>query len=407
AAAATEESALRARLRRKLRRHRQRQIKQQRRAHALREAEEAAAAVAAARLLAKSTVEAAAGEIRCMELEQERRRIDRATRHEWESHRKIDLFCQSLAVEESAAALAARRRRTTAAAAAAALAAAEGWLKTRWADEHRAAKWRRRVLAGTRHFDGRALNGTWQRVPVDWARERLHGLYFRGLVLAIVNRAEVVACERAAMRCHDRLTRNAAETSRKQTALGRLRRDQRCSELDKLRRGALARKMFGRSRAATLTKAWGAWVAQVSWARGIRRDFELKYAVTKHGLNLQARFGNRDGDGVGGGTPAARATAAASAAALRAAVRTRPTLMQRWRERPVQCRNCRKLYLEAQNHDLSCEYHAGDYLLTCPGDCPGLTTACVAHRVRRWTCCDRPEEGAWGGGGCRRRAHMP
>lgn len=81
-------------------------------------------------------------------------------------------------------------------------------------------------------------------------------------------------------------------------------------------------------------------------------------------------------------------------------------LMQRVRERPLQCQHCLGFYLGAQNHAMACGYHPGRFLLVCPVTCtaPGLTALCATHRKRRWTCCLDAEAKA---AGCARRYHQP
>ncbi|CAN0561899.1 unnamed protein product, partial [Ectocarpus sp. 12 AP-2014] len=79
----------------------------------------------------------------------------------------------------------------------------------------------------------------------------------------------------------------------------------------------------------------------------------------------------------------------------------------KFQERPIRCRNCKELYLEAQNHDLCCAYHPGEYKRACPRSCPGLTEKCMSHRVMRWTCCDKNDPGSWGSSGCKTRCHFP
>jgi hypothetical protein len=76
-------------------------------------------------------------------------------------------------------------------------------------------------------------------------------------------------------------------------------------------------------------------------------------------------------------------------------------------ERTVRCRNCDTLYLASQNQSSACAYHSGTFKLACPRHCTALTPACMAHRARRWSCCDATSTLAWGKDGCRTRAHAP
>ncbi len=82
------------------------------------------------------------------------------------------------------------------------------------------------------------------------------------------------------------------------------------------------------------------------------------------------------------------------------------TAVQRHRDRAVECKNCHSFYLESQNTSISCYYHFGSYSIACPKSCtnPGLSAVCIAHRKRRWTCCDSGDPKATG---CARKYHIP
>ena len=58
------------------------------------------------------------------------------------------------------------------------------------------------------------------------------------------------------------------------------------------------------------------------------------------------------------------------------------TLMQRHRERSVQCKLCSLFYLEGQNNSTACRMHVMEYKLRCPKTCsaPGATSMCSSHR---------------------------
>jgi hypothetical protein len=80
--------------------------------------------------------------------------------------------------------------------------------------------------------------------------------------------------------------------------------------------------------------------------------------------------------------------------------------MQKHRERPVICKNCKIYYLEAQNHSLMCKYHPGKFAMQCPLTCPnpGNTQICISHKRNRWSCCDGSLQIMEG---CSRKSHMP
>jgi len=116
------------------------------------------------------------------------------------------------------------------------------------------------------------------------------------------------------------------------------------------------------------------WIRYFLWNRGHKEAFELKYELIKRQLDLDRQFKEQLKSSQ---TPAANNE------------KNKPkkiqTLMQRHRERSVQCKNCMKLYIESQNTSIICEYHPKSYTLACPKTCPnpGLTALCSAHRMRR------------------------
>ena len=83
------------------------------------------------------------------------------------------------------------------------------------------------------------------------------------------------------------------------------------------------------------------------------------------------------------------------------------TALQTYRAHPIKCSHCGAWYLEASNHALACPYHSGTFTVACPRWCPhqGRQTKCMSHRSKRWTCCDRREQGDRGSTGCKRRSH--
>ena len=123
------------------------------------------------------------------------------------------------------------------------------------------------------------------------------------------------------------------------------------------------------------------------------------------------------------------------------------TLLMRHKARPLQCRNCKIYFIEDQNQDIACLFHpctgpwlravavptqrvitegpclitslrpclpclpgasdpTGEYKVACPRSCPVLTTKCMSHRMKRWTCCDNRDESKHMQNGCRARRHM-
>jgi hypothetical protein len=130
---------------------------------------------------------------------------------------------------------------------------------------------------------------------------------------------------------------------------------------------------------------FGGWIRYFLWNRGHTEAFQLKYEVIKRQMDIDRQFKEQ----------------------LKSSKQKRPetnlkekignhvkgfshsqTIMQKHSERPVECANCSKFYLESQNTSIICEYHPKPFILSCPKTCsnPGLTALCAAHRMRRCFC---------------------
>ena len=106
--------------------------------------------------------------------------------------------------------------------------------------------------------------------------------------------------------------------------------------------------------------------------RGHREAFEIKYEVLKRQMELQRQFKAQL-------TPA---NVPLPPPKINPNNTKNFTVMQRHRERAVQCKLCSTFYLETQNNSFACRLHSKSYLLKCPKTCltPGGTSLCMSHR---------------------------
>lgn len=157
----------------------------------------------------------------------------------------------------------------------------------------------------------------------------------------------------------------------------------------RLKRSALNKKFFPKIRRQTLKETFSSWVRFYCWNRGHREAFELKYEVLKRKLDVERQFKKQ-----------------LSKEPEKKEDDTFATAIQRHRDRPVECKRCHTFYLESQNTSISCHYHPETFSIACPRSCtnPGLSEVCIAHKKRRWTCCDSGDHKA---DGCARRYHCP
>ncbi|CAM9187646.1 unnamed protein product [Choristocarpus tenellus] len=386
--------------RRKMCRQQWRIIKHLHGAHEIREAKERQIAIKLEQSNQVAQLSLANTELSWMEAEEEARWIEKRCRRENENFRKIDMYCQDKARQELEAREDATKKDNLAKACRKNHDAAAQWRTECIAKEHRLKKWMLHVKKETKFFNGKAFNGQCQRWETDWIHPQLYSRYFKNLVDTIVIRAELIGAERAMMRVHDNLVKMEREIHLKQVLVAKLWKKQKRRELLYLRRSELGRRMFGKSQLAILKEGFQGWLKLHMWLRSMQEAFQLNYSVIKQDLDLDRI--NSEVDDCNQRTE--NTTTLHDGKKI---PEVRKTFLQRFKERPIVCRNCHCFYLESQNHDLICPYHPGEFTRSCPRNCPGLTEKCMSHRTMQWTCCDSKEPGSWGSSGCKRRCHMP
>lgn len=166
-------------------------------------------------------------------------------------------------------------------------------------------------------------------------------------------------------------------------------REFQTDQMLRLRRSALGRKLFGKWQMSILRESFSSWARYLQWQRGDREGFQVKYQLLRNEIDVQRAYEKQ-----------LLSVQPQTVAAARVG-----TLMNRHKQRLAQCRNCGVQYLEGQNHSLACAYHPGELRVACPRSCPnpGRTRQCVAHKRKRWSCCDEsaPDKP------CSRRSHVP
>jgi len=272
------------------------------------------------------------------------------------------------------------------------------WLRACAADELRWRKTRERVEEDTKSMDTMALSGHYQRWETDILYPELYTHFFRTLTHILATRAETIGCERRAMKVQEMLGINKRLSEEKDRKMGQLWKKHQRSELMRLRRSELGRRLFGKSQLKALRLAFGGWVWFAGWVKGLKGAFELKFETVRHDLDVDAAF------------PAMARIMDRPRREIHAAEPQDDgpglpkTHLTQYKERPVQCAHCGRFYLEGQNTNAACAFHTGAYRKACPRDCTGLTDKCMAHRANRWTCCDNRDKG---NAGCQVRFHTP
>jgi hypothetical protein len=313
--------------------------------------------------------------------------------------RKLTTFCQQKGEEELRLMTMIKEKETVARKRDHELKEASHWLEI---CQHRAkirSKLKRRIESDCLWVDTDCVLGFLQRFRTERLRKRLYWIFFREVIYSVICRAEIIATERKLLFAQEGLSQNNHQLVVKMTFMKNLWREYQREELMRTKRSALNQKFFPRLRRATLSESFSSWVRFHWWNRGHREAFEMKYEVLKRKLDVERQFKQQlqtekeraqqlqqqQGQGKGGDVV---------------------TAIQRHRDRAVECKLCHSFYLESQNTSLACYYHSGSFSIACPKSCtnPGLSPVCIAHRKRRWTCCDSGDPKATG---CARKYHVP
>ncbi|CAE7341715.1 unnamed protein product [Symbiodinium microadriaticum] len=288
-----------------------------------------------------------------------------------ENVRRLTSFCQLKGEEELKLLSSIKEKEEVARKRDRELADASKWLELCEYRSKKRSKLKRRIESDCLWVDTDSVTGFMQRFRTERLRDRLYWSFFREIIFSIICRAEIIALL---------VTKTALMKD--------LWREYQREELLRMRRSALNKKFFPRIRRNTLMSNFRSWVRFFYWNRGHREAFEMKYEVLKRKLDVDRQFKqqlSKDAD---------------------VKAETHSTAMQIHRDRSVECQQCHNFYLESQNTSISCHYHSGSFSIACPKSCtnPGLSSVCIAHKKRRWTCCDSGDPKIIG---CARRYHVP
>ena len=270
-------------------------------------------------------------------------------------------------------------------------------------------KLKRKVTHSCKFVDTASITGFHQRFTTENLRARLYWQYFRKIVDSIVNKAETIASERCIMRVQEKLSSNRDSLLDRTRGMKTVWRDIQREELMRMRKSLLCQKFFPKHRHHVLKARFGGWVRFFYWNRGHREAFDMKYEIILQQIRIDKQFKdqlaltkdkNKDKENQNPGNPN---TASGRGKSLKSSALM--STMQKHKERPVQCKICINFYLESQNCSFSCLFHPGVFTFCCPKNCknPGLTQLCIAHKRKRWTCCDHGNENVQG---CGRRYHV-
>ena len=305
-----------------------------------------------------------------------------------ENVRRLTLFCQQKGDEELRILVSIKEKEENARKKDRELADASRWQELCEGRSKKRSKLKRRIESDCLWVDTDSVTGFMQRFRTERLRDRLYWSFFREIIFSVICRAEIIATERKLLGAQEGLSQNRAMLLAKTALMKDLWREYQREELLRMKRSALNKKFFPKMRLATLSSNFRSWVRFFYWNRGHREAFEMKYEVLKRKLDIERQF---------------RQQMSKEAPSKE---KSHTTAIQLHRDRSVECQQCHNFYLESQNTSISCHYHSGTFSVACPKSCtnPGLSPVCIAHKKRRWTCCDSGNHKVIG---CARRYHVP
>ena len=383
-----------------------RRHRRKRREATRREAAERRAAEEWERARQEALVKHASREMEWMEEEEEAKEVEKELFTHDSNVRKLKLYGQSKGKEELRMKAIAKKKRDHSNSCVEANNKAESWRARCAYVEGKRQKYLESIREQTKFMDTSAVTKFYQRWETRILHRKLHHLYFRTLAIIIANKAEIVAGERRMMRLQELLLVNNMDTASKIKNMEDLWKTHTRINLMRLYRSALGQKIFSKSRKRVLGQVYQGWVRFWLWHKGHKEAFELKYTMIKQELDLKRLYPETRDE-------LERKEFGVTKNGADDVPKVAKTLLQVHKMRPICCRYCREFYVEAHNNDVACAYHSGEYRLSCPKTCAGfsdpkmVTTKCMSHRCKRWTCCDVREEGVFGRNGCEMRSHMP
>jgi hypothetical protein len=339
-------------------------------------------------------------ELACVISEEECKEIESTLVGLKENIRKLGVYCQQKGMEELKANTALRELTELAKRRDIEHKRASDWVDVCINRSKQRAKVKRRVEEDCKWVDTSAINGFHQRFRTEQLRSRLYTDFFKKTVDLISCRAEIIATERHLMKIQEKLSVNRHALKQKLFLMKDVWAEYRRETYMRTRRSVLNKKFFPHSRRQVLEQRFVGWVRYFLWNRGNREAFEIKYELLKRQMDIDRQFKDQlQSQRLKRLNSSVQANEASAQTAA-------PTLMERHRERTVECKLCRNFYLESQNTSISCQYHPMKFTSECPMTCPnpGFTALCISHRKKRWPCCDKGQENI---SGCARRYHIP
>ncbi len=309
--------------------------------------------------------------------------------------KKIVVFCREKGEEELSKKSVLKRKETTAKKREMELKEAEAWLELCESRAKNREKLKRKVTEECKYVDTQAVCGFHQRFKTELLRQRLYYEYFTKIIYGVVNRAESIATERKLMSIQEKLSINRDNILNRTKGMKSLWRDYQREDHMRMTRSLLNTKFFPKARKEILREKFSGWVRYFYWNRGHREAFEMKYEVIKNQLAIDRQYKEQLIKKKAEPTPSFSQKQDSEIVPL----------LQKHKERLVQCKLCTKFYLESQNHSMACIYHPFTFVTGCPSTCPnpGLSPLCIAHRTRRWKCCESTNPDMIG---CSRRFHL-
>jgi len=297
-------------------------------------------------------------ELAVMISEEETKAAEAALLDLHENMRKIMIFCREKGEEELKAKTELRKKEELARRRTKELKEATEWYKLCLKREKIRNNLARKITESTKTIDTQTINGFHQRFATENLRKRLYEDYFRTIAFSIANKAETISAERKIFFIQEKLSINKRVLTERITSMKTLWKDIQRDDLMRIRKSILNEKFFPKHRHNVLKQRFGSWVRFFYWNRGFREAYELKYEILKRQMDIQRQFKTQ---------LLGQDRQQMAEEEKQYSKNFIPTIMAKHRARPVQCKTCSVMYLEAQNHSMVHTYshtHSPSHSLT-------------------------------------------
>ena len=228
-------------------------------------------------------------------------------------------------------------------------------------------------------MDSSIITKSLQRWPTKALKRELHQLYFKQLTNLLFFKVSCDPLREEIEQKTQSIQHMKSDIREKNEKLRSLRNRFIRRELLSLRRSALGKKYFRKTRRDSISKAFTCWVHFVSLRCTSKNIYRLKEASLYMKSTMHSYFDTKQN---------IKCITSPSISDMPT------TILERNASRQIKCRRCESIYDEYRNHSIACLFHPGKYSKS--GQ-PNISS-------NMWSCCQNEFHSA---PGCKRGFHLP